>query len=254
MSIFSTNVARALDELKSDRLVHAAGTYLGGVLPSDPALTRKLYAAEAEASRKLGVPLEETMIFADEPTADELSVLDGMPYKVEPGYDLPADFFGRQSWGFLALRVRPVIDVESIRFVYPSVDQTLYTVPKNWIRVDKKYGQLHIIPGPGAGNMPVSIFMIQAVSGGTNVPHAIRVKYRAGLDCSLPENGDVVDLVMQMAVLRVVQDAFSPSSGSISADGLSQSVSVDVGKLQDDIDNRIGRLKESIKGLVWGVL
>ncbi len=57
MSIFSTNVARALDELKSDRLVHAAGTYLGGVLPSDPALTRKLYAAEAEASRKLGAGL-----------------------------------------------------------------------------------------------------------------------------------------------------------------------------------------------------
>lgn len=253
MTIF-TDKTEALNELRADRMPSAANTYLGGVIPSDALLWRKLLAAEAEASRKLGVPLEPTLILADEPTDAELAELDGKPYIVEPGYDMTADFFSQQAWGALMLRVRPVIAVDSIRFVYPSMAQTFFDVPPTWMRLDKKYGQVQIVPGPGANNAPISIFAMQAVSSGSRVPHMIRVRYRAGIDCSLPQNFDVVDLIMQMAVLRVIQDTFAPQSGSISADGLSQSMSADLSKLQEGIDDRLDTLKQKLVGPIWGVL
>lgn len=253
MTIF-TDKTEALAELREDRLVYAAETYLGGAMPSDAALWRKLLAAEAEAGRKLGVPLEPTLVLADEPSADELAALEGKPHIVEPGYDMAPDFFGSQAWGALMLRVRPVIAVESIRFIYPSMATTYFDIPPNWIRLDKKYGQLQIVPGPGANNAPIGIFTLQAIGSGVRIPHMVRVRYRAGIDCSLPENFDVVDLIMQMAVLRVLQDAFLPQSGSISADGLSQSVSTDMSKMRDDIDERLAELKQKLCGPIWGVL
>ena len=253
MTIFTDKEA-ALEELRSDRMPSAAESYLGGRIPSDALLWRKLLAAEAEARRKLGVPLEPTLILPDEPTAAELEALAGKPYIVEPGYDMDADFFSQQSWGSLMLRVRPVIAIESIRFVYPSMGATFFDVPDNWIRLDKKYGQVQIVPGPGASSAPISIFSLQAVSSGSRVPHMIRARYTAGIDCNNPENFDVVDIIMQMAVLRVVQDSFTPQSGSISADGLSQSVSADLGKLQEGLDDRLDAMKQKLMGVVWGVL
>lgn len=253
MTIF-TDKAQALDELKTDRLAIAAETYLGGQIPSDPVLWRKLLAAEAEVARKLSVPLVPTMIFPEQPTPDEVAALGGRPFLVEPGYDLDPTFFGSQAWGALMLRVRPVIAVESVKFVYPSMGQTFFEVPDTWIRLDQKYGQLQIVPGPGVSNAPVSVFTLQAIGSGVRVPHMIRVKYLAGLDCTLPENFDVVDIVMQMAVLRVLHDTFMPQSGSISADGLSQSVSGDLSKMQEGIDERLAHMKQKINGPIWGVL
>jgi hypothetical protein len=249
-----TDQAAAIQELKTDYLSTAAETYLGGKIPSDNGLWRKLQAAEAEARRKLGVPLEPTMIFAFEPSQAEIDALAGKPYMVEPGYDMEPTFFGSQSWGALMLRQRPVIAIESMRFVYPSMLTTMFEVPSTWITVDKKYGQVQIVPGPGVTNAPVSVFTLQAVGSGTRIPHMIHVRYRAGLDCTQPENFDVVDIIMQMAVLRTINDAFAPQSGSISADGLSQSVSVDMSKLQEGIDDRLADLKQKICGPVWGVL
>lgn len=253
MTIF-TNREEAVAELRDERLTFAADTYLGGAVPSDSTLWRKLLAAEAEVARKLSVPLAPTMVFSDQPSPEEVAALGGMPFLVEPGYDLDPTFFGSQMWGALMLRVRPVIAVESVKFVYPSMGQTFFEVPDTWIRLDQKYGQLQIVPGPGVSNAPVSVFTLQAIGSGVRVPHMIRVQYRAGLDCTLPENFDVVDIVMQMAVLRVLHDTFLPQSGSISADGLSQSVSGDLSKMQEGIDERLAHMKQKINGPIWGVL
>lgn len=253
MTIF-TNKAQALEELKSDRLIHAAETYLGGQFPSPATLWRKLQAAEADMARKLGVPLEPTVIFPDEPTEAEVEALNGKPYQVEPGYDLPPDFFRPPQFGALMLRVRPVIAIESIKLVFPSMETSVFTVPDNWIQLDKKFGQVQIIPGPGAMYGSLGMFALSAMQSGSSVPHMVRVKYRAGIDATKPENADVYDLVMQAAVLRCLQDAFPASSGSISADGLSQSISADIGKLQGEFDDRVYALKQKLTGPVWGVL
>jgi hypothetical protein len=58
-----------------------------------------------------------------------------------------------------------------------------------------------------------------------------------------------------------VEDAFVPQSGSISADGLSQSLSVDVSKYHDAVDailngppNSNGGLMTRIHGIRMGVI
>lgn len=211
-------------------------------------------AAEAEAQRKLGLPLHPTQIFTDEPTEAEKTALGSMPYIVEPGYDLPPDFFSTQVWGTLKLRVCPVISVESIRLIYPSMSHTIFEVPSNWVKLDGKYGQVQITPGLGSINTPLAMVSVQAVTAGVRVPHMIRVKYKAGINGKSPEFADLVDLVKQMALLRILQGAFVPGSSSISADGLSQSISLDIDKHQDSVDQRLEQIRGRILGPIWGVL
>jgi len=52
-----------------------------------------------------------------------------------------------------------------------------------------------------------------------------------------------------MALLKLMQGAFLPTSGSLSVDGLSESQSFDLSKYQDDVDARIERLRQSIHGI-----
>ena len=82
----------------------------------------------------------------------------------------------------------------------------------------------------------------------------LRVTYQAGINGQSPEFYDLADLIKQMALLRIMQNAFAPMSGSISADGLSQSYSMDIIKFQDDIDKRLSVIRERLIGPIWGVL
>lgn len=254
MSLFYTDDA-ALADFKIDRLAGIVRVYLGGEMPRDEYLRSKLAAAEADLTRALGVPLAPTEILTDEPDAAKLTELGNTPYIVEPGYDLPPEFFSMSGgFGTLSLRVRPVIQIRSIKLVYPSFAQTVFEIPAPWIRLDKKYGAVKIIPGAGALNAPLSIFMTQALSAGYTVPHMIKVAYRAGVDASSPDFADVRDMIFRMATLSVLKNSFIPQSGSISADGLSQSTSADIGKMAGEIDDDIQALKQKLVGPVWGVL
>lgn len=253
MSLFvkSTIVA----DIRATRLALIPAAFLNNPNAiSDDYIFDKIRSAELEVSRKLTIPLSPVEIFTDEPTDAELAALDGEPYQVEPGYDLPPDYFSRQTWGMLRLRVRPVIAVHEMKLVYPSLGTSVFTVPPNWIRVDKKYGQINVFPSGPAQSAPLSIFTLQAMAMGSSVPFMIRIKYRAGIDASLPEFIDVMDIIKRTAMLHILLDSFIPQSGSISADGLSQSLSMDASKLQDSIDAVISRLKEQLLGPIWGVL
>ena len=47
---------------------------------------------------------------------------------------------------------------------------------------------------------------------------------------------ELLDCIKKKAVLKILGDAFLPQSGSISADGLSESLSVDMDKYHDVVD------------------
>lgn len=223
-------------------------------LLSDELLWDKLVAAEANVAGRLGVPLVPTEVFTEDPTPAELAALAGAPYIVEPGYDLPPEFFGLQTFGAIMLRMRPVISVRQIRFIYPSTSNVVFTVPPDWIRVDRKYGHVRLYPSAQIVSAPISVMTLQAMGAGTTIPHMIRVRYSAGLLPTQPEAGDVRDLVLQGAGLRIMQDAHIPQSGSLSADGLSQSISLDVSKSFDDWVGRVAQMKERLLGPVWNVM
>jgi len=70
-----------------------------------------------------------------------------------------------------------------------------------------------------------------------------------------------LDAVLKKAALKILEDAFLPQSGSISADGLSQSMSVDMDKYHDAIDRILnggkgsnGGLMTAIHGVRFGVM
>lgn len=249
----------AVAALRRDRLVSVA--IAGNLLEvSDDYLWEKLVAAEADVARHLRVPLQVTQFFPADPTQAQIDALPvGMPYAVDPGYDYQPDFFNSDRWGFIPLRKKPVISVQAVKIAFPGAALSTFDIPSDWLTADKKYGQLQFVPRSGAGGVPLHAFMLQALGMGRNIPFAIQVTYRAGLVAS--EYPDLIDLVKKKAVLKVLEDKFFPSSGSVSADGLSQSLSIDMEKYRDTTDAILngpkgvnGGLMAAIHGVRMAVL
>ena len=92
------------------------------------------------------------------------------------------------------------------------------------------------------------VFMGQAVRG-RNVPLMMQIRYVAGLQNASRDYPDLRDLVQKMAVLNLLADLFLPQSGSISADGLSQSLSMDLDKYRQSVAERIETVRQAIHGV-----
>lgn len=243
----------ATDSLRRDRLVLALGKVSpAGVQLDDDFLWSKLLAAEAAVKHTLRVPLQPTKFFPAQPSSDEISGLGSTPWALDPGYDYDADFFHSESWGHLRLRNKPLISVDRIVVRFPGTLQS-FTIPAEWHRFDRKYADLQFIPTPGSqsGSIPLNAFMLQTLGMGRSVPFAIEVTYTAGVQAAdFPE---LVDVAKKMAVLSVLEDKFMPTSGSISADGLSQSLSQDMEKHRDTIDAALNGRKGSNGGLMAAI-
>lgn len=223
---------------------------------SDAYLLSKLQAAESDASRRLRVSFAPSTVFAYEPTADEITALGvGASWSEESPYDYEPHLWNAEDWGYLVLRQKPVIIVEQIRLAYPAPTTGFFTIPLSWVRVDKKAGHIRFVPSAAALQAgPLSTFILSAMGGGRNIPQMIQVRYRAGLENVVTDWPDIIDVIKKMAVLRLVQDAFLPQSGSISADGLSQSTSVQMQDYHDGIDAALDALFSAIHGPVMAVL
>lgn len=243
-AIFQRSVA--VSRFRSERL-RSVQPYLGGQV-SDDYIWAKLVAAEADAQRELHVFLRPTVLFPSDPTQPEIDALAGAAWAVDPGYDFTEDMRQPGGWVFLPLRQRPVITLESVKFAYPSVG-TVFSVPSQWTKLDKKYGHVRFFPTGTAFNTPVGGMMLGAM-GMHGVPAFLEVRYTAGLKNAAQDYPDLVDLVQRMAAIRMMNDAMLPASSSISADGLSQSKSApDVDKLQAGVDKLLDTLRQRIHGI-----
>lgn len=251
MSLFS-NITETAQGLLDDRLAMMAQSLLGGAGEfSIPYLEGKLKASESDAERRLRVFFTPTWVFAGEPTQAEIDALSGARWVEESPYDYEPNVWTAEDWGYLALRKNPVISLQSMTFVYPT--QTIFQVPSEWFRLDKKAGHLRIVPtSMSSGAIP--LFMLTAMSGGRTLPGLIRMRYISGLQNAAVDYPDLVDIIKKMAVLRIVQDQFFPQSGSVSADGLSQSLSVDTSKYSEGVENALNTLFQAIHGPVVAFL
>lgn len=254
MTLFADKDA-IVAELRADRLISVTSTYLSGYVPSDDYLYAKLLAAEADAARRLRVFLEPTEVMPEGTAQVEIDALpDGTPWVEEPAYDFLPEMFIGEQWGYLVTRERPIIGIGYIRFAYPVPVQTIIDVPADWIRVDKKYGHIRLVPTGTPFMAPLNAYIMTVAGGGRTIPHMIRIRYTAGLQDATTKWPDLVDLIKKMAVLKIMSDAFLPQSGSISADGLSQSVSVDMGKYEDTVERMVDALRQAIHGVRMTVL
>lgn len=248
--------------IRTDRLAIAAAGALPSVTLSDDYIWAKIQAAEAELQHDLRVFFEPTIIVPDDAAQTELDALEaaGQPWAQEAAYDYQNDFFSLGKWGQMQLNHKPLVSVQSISFAYPTTHSTVYDVPKEWIRLDKRKGLVQIVPSSGTLALPVSGYVLQFL-GGTTVPMMIQARYTAGLTNAAQNWPDLVDVIKKKAVLSIISDAYLPQSGSISADGLSQSMSVDMEKYHDMIDMKIngrkggnGGLRTAIHGITLGVM
>jgi hypothetical protein len=247
MSLFP-NLDLTLAEVRQNRL---SSSLLSGLCLSDSYLETQLRAAEAEAAMALRVFLSSTVVLPETATESEKEALDeaGTAWVEEPGYDLEGDFFSGERWGYLVTRHRPIISVQSMQFVYPQPYSGVFSVPLDWVRTDKKYGHIRLVPGTQAFAAPLSAWVMQVMGAGRTIPQMIQLRYTAGLRNAAVQYPELPDLVQRMAMLRVIHNQFPATSGSISADGLSESSSVQLDQYQQDIDASLERLRQMIHGV-----
>lgn len=241
----------AIAKLRRDRLMLLGNSLMPGLTFSDDFLWEKLLAAEAAVAHVLRVPLQPTHFFPREPSAEQIAALPaGMPWQVDPPYDYdPANFYG-DKWGMILTRQKPIQEILGMKFVYPSPAQTIVDVPREWIRADKRYGQVQLVPTGTQYQTLLGGLFLSNISGGRQLPFTIDLEYRAGLTNVVAEYPDLIDAVQKLAMVKVVEDGFLPQSGSISADGLSQSLSVDASKYHDNVDTILNGPAGSNGGIV----
>jgi hypothetical protein len=241
----------ALASLRQDRLLNVIQTYAPGATFSDDYLWAKLRAAEADAERQLRVFFSPVEIIP-QGSPEDTAALDAANVRwiEEPGYDFDPDLFQGETWGLIETRQRPIIRIDSIYFAWPAPGMGVaFTVPDSWLRIDKKYGRLNLVPTQNLLTLPLNTFILSALSGGRSVPLMMQIRYAAGLKNAARDYPDLADLVQKMAVLNLLADLFLPQSGSISADGLSQSMSLDLDKYQQSVKDRLETLRQAIHGV-----
>lgn len=258
MSLFTTADVAAF---RAGAFAQVSAAYFAGVTFTDDFLLGQIQAAEQDVALELKVFLEPTVVFPYVPTADEITALNDKPWKDEPGYDYDPEFFRSERWGYILSRQHPIISIEYIRFIYPAPTSQIYAIPNDWLRVDRKYGHIRMVPASSTFVAPLGAFLMQALSGGSSIPSMIQMKYTAGLEDAKTKWPLVIDVIMKMAVLKIMQGGFLPGSGSISADGLSQSMSVKMDDYQGMIDRMLfgpkgsnGGLWTAIHGVGGGVI
>jgi hypothetical protein len=215
----------------------------------DDFLLGQIKSAEVTAAQRLGCKLEPTYVFPDPPTEDEITALEDMPWIVEPGYDFDPDFFKGERWGRIDTRQRPIISVDEVKWAYPTTMNAVYIVPADWLRLDRKYGVIQMVPAGAFAAAPLSVWVLSVLGGGQIVPFMVRVKYVCGLSDTRNAWPNVISLIYKMAVLTLLQQQFIPEGGSVSGDGLSVSRSFKVADKQAEIDVLIDGPKGSNGGL-----
>lgn len=255
------NKFAAVAQLRRDRLVLAAQNHFSGVQLDGAYIWEKLRAAEAEVSRILRVKLEPTMFFPVQPTAEQIAALNGMPWELDEGYDYDPAMYTADRWGFFQTHSSPLIEVKSVRFAYPAQGNNNFDIPDEWLQLDRKYGHVRIVPLSTAAVAQLTPLLMQLVAVGRIVPNMVRITYVAGLKNAAADYPELVDAVKKTAVLKIIEDGFLPQSGSISGDGLSQSMSFDMGKYEDSVDRILtggagtnGGLRAAIHGITMAVL
>lgn len=220
---------------------------------TDADLWRRVQAAEADIQRRLRVYLRPTVIVPDDAPHTEVQALidAGTPYATEAAYDYSPNEYMGDAWGFMQLRQKPLVSVQSVQFAYPTPGNLVYDVPMEWIRLDRRYAQLHLVPTGMTSLAPISGYMLSTIAGGRNIPMMVRVRYTAGLSDAHALWPDILDVTQRLAAFKTLQGQFLPSSGSISADGLSQSTSVDFDRWMSGpggIEGSLSTLYDAIHG------
>jgi hypothetical protein len=251
------SVLSALASMRRDRLFSMVQSYMPGVDIDDSYLLEKLVSATSLLSHRLRVFLTPTEMLPNTAPQSEIdafaNAMPAVPYALEPPYDYSPDLFQGNTFGRTLTRQRPIISLHSMRFTYPTPNNTLFLIPSEWFRVDRKYGVINLLPIQNSAALPLNAFILSALGGGRTVPEFIEIRYKAGLENCARDFPEILDLIKKQAVLGIAEDLYVPSSKSesVSADGLSQSSSI--GFKIDDYTSLIDKKVDAVRSFLFGV-
>lgn len=228
-----------IPQMRQDQLLAAASGAMRQVYVSDDYIWQKLRAAESEIAHRLRILLTPHQIFPTQPTQDQIDALNGLPWMMETPYDYSPTLYDRDKWGYFITRQRPIIDVQRLRYQMPSQGNQYFDIPLDWLRLDKKYGHVRVLPTTNASLVTASVLGFTALTWQSIIPNMLNLTYSAGLEDAERDYPELIDAIKKMAVVKILTDLFLPQSGSISADGLSESMSTDVSKYQDQVEHII---------------
>jgi hypothetical protein len=230
---------------------------------TDSMIWDKLVAAETECERLLKTFFDAVVVIPDMAPQSEIDALEqaNTRYITISGFDYDPAMFSGERWGLCRLPYRPVQSVESVIISFPAPFLQNYTVPGEWIRIDRKNGDLNLVPTTSAATTPVGAFALVAMAGSITYPQAIQIRYTCGLKNAsgkvatsfAQEWDDLVDVVKRIAIAKIFKMMMLPQSASISADGLSQSNSFNYKAWQDDINETLFGPKGSNGGLFTSI-
>lgn len=241
----------AVMEFRRTTLMRAARQYLPDAELTDATLWAKMRAAEMEAERLLGVWLTPREVRPLQTPAAELAELEAQGHQVatDPGYDYDPQLFLGSQWGRMDLRNPHVSKVHRITFAWPSPASPLYEIPISWVRLEPRPGRLQLLPYQDAWTAPLNGYILSALGGGRNIPLMLQVSYRAGIEDVRRDYPDVMNLLGLKATLSILDGSMMPPSGSVSADGLSQSFAWDADKHRENIESKVKALRQAIRGV-----
>ncbi len=260
-ALFPDQAAAVLD-LRA-QLALGPANYINMSALTDGMVWDKLVAAETECERLLKTFFDAVVVIPDMATDDEIQALEDAQtrYITIAGFDYDPAMFTGERWGLCRLPYRPIQSVQSVIISFPAPFLQNYTVPPNWIRFDRKNGDLNLVPTTSAATTPVGAFALVAMAGSITYPQAIQVRYTCGLKNAsgqiatsfAQEWDDLVDVVKRIAISKIFKMMMLPQSASISADGLSQSNSFNYKAWQDDIDETLFGPKGSNGGIFTSI-
>ena len=167
------------------------------------------------------------------------------------------DFEGNNlfdSYQYTPLFKRPVKEIKSM--YYKMGNQRILEIPKDWIQLDKRVGDVTIFPVSGSVNyiqpavgVAMPYFMVRSY-----VPMAISIDYRAGMDKDeIPHN--LLDWIYKTAAITIFEVwgdqiiGAGIASSSISIDGLSQSIGTTQSAMYGGASARILEYRKDLEEL-----
>ncbi|GEM_PF-3170121 len=203
---------------------------------------QKLFAAEDYYERDLRIRFGRKRVFSDVwgrqngsfedaslTLPDDFDELDDID---EPAYDYRSDFFTDGRWGRIQLNYRPVWSISQMVFTFPGTG-TVFTVPTSWIRLDRKYGNVQLVPATGEAILAVftHFIVMRAIGSRGSLPMSIYVDYTTGFSheelCQhhneLLEGLRLRTLLSLAGIISAVAAPGGGSSNSLGLDGLSRS-------------------------------
>lgn len=180
-------------------------------------------------------------------------------------FDETYDFYVRdyENYGFLQLKNRPVISVESYTIEYPAGENVI-DFPVEWLRLDRSAGQLQVLPARGTFQQTLVSagggFLPLVFGGSDYIPDILRVVYTAGFELGdqtpthewgLPRTfREYVGMKASFGPFNTAGDLIvgaGIAQKSLSIDGLSQSVATTASATNSGFGSRLVQYEKQIK-------